>query len=102
MGESELALRSARVVATPLKDDVRAGGIGKRTHRGGRVVRPAVVVDADAGEVVAEPGGHLGTCLWFERPPGTRDMKRGGMGVVRSFVRTDLGECESEGARGSA
>lgn len=58
---SEFVGQGVLVVATIAYDDVAAGGVSASAHLGRRGLGGAVVVDADIGEVCAEPGLQVGT-----------------------------------------
>nr|WP_297600964.1 hypothetical protein [Mycobacterium sp.] len=77
------------VVAAPLEDDVRTGGVRACAQVDGGRVRGTVVVHPHIGEIGAEPLLHLSAHEAVERPPrGPNDITDSEAADLRPIVAT--------------
>src|SRR5690349_22716477 len=80
VGEQMLAAFTVRLVLPGSEDNVLAHGIGERMHVSRGLARRAVVVDADAVEVLPESGFHERLRRGVERPSRLRQCLMHGSG----------------------
>ncbi len=89
----QLVGEGVSVPSSVTDDDVIARGVGTGAHlRGGRL-RGSVRVNADSGEVRAEPGLHVGALGAAETPPAGAQDVVDGRAALHGGVRTALHGC---------
>jgi len=95
MGKNMPALAGARRVRPGAEDNVVAHGISRRAHRRGRGRRPLAGVDADSGQISAQPGFHVGSHIRSQRLPATlaHHVEHGGspFGALSLILRQQAG-----------